>query len=106
MSQELAKKFEQALFTAYLRAKNEAKYNASIFYQMLNTRGGLSTAKFLINSHAVSDGYTELYRRKRLDLTVEAIVVEDKRWHELFEPEELLKAKKRLSEYKYTWKEV
>ena len=106
MSQDLAEKFEQALFTAYLRAKNEAKYNASIFYNMLNTRGGLSTAKFLINSSTVSDGYTELHRRKRLDLTVEAIVVEDERWHELFEPEELLKAKKRLSQYEYTWKEV
>lgn len=105
MSDELAKKFEQALFTAYLRAKKEAKYNATVFYNMLSTRGGVSTAKYLINAPKVSDGYTELHLRKRLDLTVEAVVVEDKRWHSLFEPEELEKAKSRLEKYQYKWRD-
>jgi hypothetical protein len=102
---DLEKKFEQALLTAYLRAKKEAKYHASVFYSMLNSRGGLSTAKFLINSPQVSDGYTELHLRKRLDLTVEAIVAENKIWHELFSADELEKARSRLRKYQYQWTE-
>jgi hypothetical protein len=41
------------------------------------------TAKYLINSINPSDGYTQLYERDRRDLTVEAIVVENTKWHPL-----------------------
>ena len=98
---ELSEQFDQALFEAYLTAKNEAGYNATIFYGMLIDRGGVSTAKYLINAPKVSDGYTALWEKKRLDLTVEAIVVENPRWHPLFEQEELENARKRLVEYEY-----
>ena len=43
-----------------------------------------------------------LHLRARLDLTVEAVVVENKKWHELFEPEELERARRRLVAYGYT----
>ena len=68
---------------------------------MLHTRRGLETAKYLINSEKPSDGYTHLYERGRLDLTVEALVVEDARWHSLFTSEELVRARKRLEQYGY-----
>ena len=102
----IAKQFEGAMFTIYRRAKAEAKYNATIFFKMLNERGGLATAKFLINSPNESKGYTELYLRKRLDLTVEAMVVEDQRWHSLFTEDELDKANKRLAKHGYQPKTV
>jgi hypothetical protein len=98
---DLLKQFDQAMLSIYQRAKSEAKYNATIFFRMLNERGGLATAKYLINSDHPSDGYTHLYERGRLDLTVEAMVVEDARWHSLFTKEELVCAKKRLEDYKY-----
>jgi hypothetical protein len=85
------------MFEIYKKAKSEAKYNATIFLQMTIDRGGLETAKFLINSPKESDGYTALYERDRLDLTVEAIVVENRKWHSLFDPEAIEKARKRLS---------
>jgi hypothetical protein len=72
---DLNDQFNGAMFTIYQRAKAEAKYTATIFLNMLNARGGLATAKFLINAADESKGYTELYLRKRLDLTVEAMVV-------------------------------
>src|SRR5207247_11299621 len=53
----------------------EAGYNATIFLRMVSDRGGLATAKYLINSPTPSVGYTHLYERGRLDLTVEAMVV-------------------------------
>ena len=48
-----------------------------------------------------SPGYTELWKRHRLDLTVEALVVDDLRWHLLFTPDEIERAKSRLREYGY-----
>jgi hypothetical protein len=101
MAQDLRAQFDEAMFTIYRRAKSEAKYNATIFLGMLHTRRGLDTAKYLINSDKPSDGYTHLYERGRLDLTVEALVVEEERWHSLFTPEELAKALKRLEQYGY-----
>ena len=98
---DLEAQFTEAMFNIYRRAKAEAKYNATIFLQMVTDDGGLRTAKTLINSPKPSDGYTALYLRHRLDLTVEAVVVENPRWHTLFEPEELERARKRLQEYRY-----
>jgi len=97
-----SKHFDGAMFEIYQRAKSEAGYNATIFLKMLSDRGGLNTAKYLINSPKESDGYTALYERGRLDLTVEAMVIDNKRWHELFTGEELAKARLRLKKYGYT----
>jgi hypothetical protein len=104
--QDLSKQFDAAMFDIYRRAKSEAGYNASIFLQMLYDRGGLATAKYLINSIKPSDGYTNLHQLGRLDLTVEAVVVENDKWHRLFTEDELAKANRRLKEYHYTAKRI
>ncbi len=104
--QTLSKQFDAAMFDIYRRAESEAGYNATIFLGMLNDRGGLSTAKYLINSAKPSDGYTNLYERGRLDLTVEAMVVENAKWHALFTSDELHKARRRLMAYNYTPRET
>ncbi len=98
---DLEKAFDQAMLTIYRRAKAEAGYRASAFLAMLNARGGLSTARQLINSPRPSEGYTRLWERGRLDLTVEATVIDDPKWHPLFQPEELDRARKRLRDYHY-----
>lgn len=41
--------FDQAMFNIYKRAKEEAGYPANIFLRMITERGGLATAKTLIN---------------------------------------------------------
>lgn len=98
---DLQKQFERAMMNIYVRAKSEARYNATLFFNMLHNQGGLLTAKQLINSDKPSDGYTAPYERGRLDLTVEAMVVENERWHPLFTDDELAKAAKRLNDYGY-----
>jgi len=98
---DLSKQFDAAMFDIYRQAKSQARYNATIFLRMLNDKGGLATAKYLINSPKPSDGYTHLYERGRLDLTVEAMVVENGRWHGLFTSDELAKARLRLKQYGY-----
>jgi len=98
---DLQSQFNQAMFEIYERAKREAGYTANVFLSMLQRQGGLLTAKQLINASRPSDGYTALFERGRLDLTVEAMVLGDSRWHELFAPEELVRARKRLADYGY-----
>jgi hypothetical protein len=100
-SNDLSRQFDEAMFSVYMRAKGEAGYKASIFLGMVASRGGLSTARYLINAGKLSDGYTHLYERGRLDLTVEAMIVENPRWHPLFTEEELKRAQKRLAAYGY-----
>ena len=103
---DLSRQFDQAMLSIYQRAKSEAGYVASIFFHMLNERGGVSTAQYLINASQPSEGYTKLFELGRLDLTVEAEVVENIRWHSLFSTDELRRARKRLSEYRYIPRET
>ena len=98
---DLETQFDRAMEDIYISAKNEANYTASIFHRMLCERGGLATAKYLINERQVSEGYTALWERGRLDLTVEAVVSDNPKWHSLFSEDELAKAKKRLRDYDY-----
>lgn len=93
--------FDGAMFEIYRRAKSEARYNATIFLRMLTDQGGVATAKALINAPKPSDGYTHLYERGRLDLTVEAMIVESPKWHSLFTVDELGRARQRLKQYGY-----
>jgi len=100
-NKKLINEFDQAMHDIYKRALSEAGYKASIFLKMLFDHGGLPTARRLIHSPHISDGYTALLKRKRLDLTVEALIFDNERWHPLFTQEELAICRKRLSEFEY-----
>ena len=93
--------FHAAMEEIYRRAKGEAGYNATAFRGMVAELGGPEAARRLINARAVSDGYTALWERKRLDLTVEAKVVETPQFHALFTEEEIEICRRRLEEYGY-----
>jgi hypothetical protein len=101
MPTELEKQFHEAMVDIYRRAKDEVDYNATRYIQMVSDHGGIEAAKILINAGTPSDGYTELWKRGRLDITVEALVVQNPSWYSLFEPEEIERAKQRLQEYEY-----
>lgn len=85
----------------YVRAKSEAGYTATYFLQMLSTHGPTETARCLITSRQPSEGFTALWERRRLDLTVEAHVIQD-RFVALFTDAELEAARQRLAQYGYT----
>ena len=85
----------------YRKAKVEAGYNASVFLRMLLDRGPLETAHFLIHTSKPSDGFTALWERHRLDLTVEAHVLQG-RFEELFTDEERELCRQRLLDYGYS----
>lgn len=93
--------FDAAMLEIYQRALKEAGYKASRFLDMLHEHRGLQTARILIHSTRVSQGYTELWERDRLDLTVEALIHDNPRWQSLFTQEELAICRKRLIDYRY-----
>jgi hypothetical protein len=95
----LVQQFDDEMLGVYQRARSEAHYNATRFLQMLQEYRGVETAKILIHSPTVSEGYTALWERGRIDLTVEAVIYGDKRWHSLFTEDELVVCEKRLREY-------
>lgn len=84
----------------YLRAKSEAGYNASRFLGMVSEQGGYEAARALLHASKVSDGYTALWERQRLDLTVEALILKSE-WRDLFSNAERDVARQRLIEYGY-----
>ncbi len=68
---------------------------------MVTEQGGLQAAKTLLRTNALSDGLVELWRRGRLDLTMEALILRSP-WKTLFTEEELAIAAERLRELGYT----
>ena len=84
----------------YRRAKDEADHDDANFLKMLAEHGGEETARTLLHANTVSDGYTELWKRRRLDLTVEALIIKPQ-WKDLFTDEERGVALKRLVSFDY-----
>jgi hypothetical protein len=100
---EKPSKFTLAMHALYERTKRETGYNATAFFQMLVEHGGEETARRLIHAPRQSDGYTKLFmmRPSRLDLTVEAVVVESLEWRQLLGEETVTRATKRLYACEY-----
>ena len=94
--------FHEEMKGIYHRALNECQYRATRFLQMVNEQGGVQAAKSLLHASGYSEGLTALWERGRLDLTMEALISNDKeRWSGLFTDEELSVAQKRLQELNY-----
>ena len=105
MSTNLEAEFDAAMMQIYVRAKKEAGYSATRYLQTLHDNRGLDTARILVKAEQPSEGYSALWERGRLDLTVEALVLQPK-WQPLFTEElELLEcARQRLVKYSYNEK--
>ena len=101
MTKELLEAFDEEMLTIYRRALEEANYKATRFLQMLHENRGLETARILLHSQRDSEGYTALYERGRLDLTVEAVIHDNPKWHPLFTRNELDVCTERLRKYGY-----
>lgn len=104
MNETLMEGFDTAMMGIYQHALSEVDYKATIFLRMLHEHRGLETARRLIHSPKVSDGYTSLWELGRLDLTVEALIIDNEKYRPLFSDEEIAICRKRLQDYKYVSK--
>lgn len=94
--------------TNFLRAKaaeaeRAIRYRPNYFLGMLETDGGHLTVIKLLSANKVSEGFKKLWEHSRLDLSVEALVVESE-WRSSFDPVLIARAEKRLSEVGYQFK--
>lgn len=90
--------FHQAMVEIYTVAKKDLGYTATRFIQMVGEVGGLDTARRLLHAPGVSDGFTTLWEKGRLDLSVENRVL-DPRFRPLFTDDERRIARERLKQY-------
>lgn len=75
-------------------------YRPSYFLQMLGNYGPMDTAIKLVTAPKFHEGFTRLWELRRLDLTVEAIILRNP-FNQLFTKEVLEKAIKRLKQLGY-----
>ncbi|WP_366922802.1 hypothetical protein MFMK1_003280 [Metallumcola ferriviriculae] len=96
----LENKFNEEMKNIYFTAKKELGYNAARFMQLVAQKGGLLAAKQLISKEGGTYGFEVLWENKRLDLSVEALVLKDE-FAELFTNAERDICIKRLREFGY-----
>ena len=93
--------FHERMQQIYEQAKNECGYTATRFLQMVNADGGLQAAQKLLSAGGYSEGLTRLWEEKRLDISMEATILQEP-WRELFSDDELSVARKKLEELGYS----
>ena len=100
VSMELERRFHEEMGRIYEEAK-EFNYYPTYFLQMVNEVGGVAAAKRLLEGEHISDGLTRLWQECRLDISMEALILQEP-WRSLFTDEELEKARQRLKDLDYT----
>lgn len=94
--------FDRAMRRLYVEALEQTGYRAGYFLRMVSEMGGLAAAKALLApGRPTHDGFTTLYLHGRLDLTVEATVLANPEFAELFTEDELDNARNRLKLHGY-----
>lgn len=97
---EIEHQFHLSMEGIYHRTLKECKYNARYFWDMLQERGAIATAKTLIHKKGGTEGFTKLWELNRLDLTIEALVLQNE-YRELFDESDLKVCQERLGKLGY-----
>jgi hypothetical protein len=100
MPQSIEVEFHKAMLGIYEHALAECGYRATRFLNLVNRIGGFQAAKQLLRSDTHSEGLTALWEYGRLDLSMEALVLQQP-WRSLFSRVELDSAERRLQKLGY-----
>lgn len=100
MTDKLGTAFDVAMRNVYKSALTECGYRATRFLQLIEVHGGLSAARQLLRAPGHPEGLTRLWELQRLDISMEALVLQAP-WGSLFTKEELAVARKRLTDLNY-----
>jgi hypothetical protein len=95
--ENLERQFHHEMLDIYRKASEQCNYQATRFLQLVNNLGGINAARALLHSSGLSEGFIALWERKRLDLTMEALILKSP-WRDLFTQEKLEIARKRLQD--------
>lgn len=98
---------ENEAFTNFLLQKvaeyEALGYRPTAFKKMLSSQGGEETVRQLLSKDRLTEGFSRLWELNRLDLSVEALIVESP-WRPFFDNALLLKAEKLLKQSNYDFK--
>ena len=97
---EVEKRFEQAMIDIYYKARQECDYAPNRFLQMIYEYGGIAAAKRLLEYDQLHEGLIRLWEYKRLDLSMEALILHSE-FQSLFSEKEKQIARERLHELGY-----
>lgn len=100
---ELERQFEEQALAVYENGKKHLNYRASRFLQKIRSDGGVAAAKAWLRpkkDDKPTNGFLRLVEHGRLDLSLEAVVLNE-RWGALFSEVELAVARQRLAKYGY-----
>ena len=98
-ARSLEAEFHRAMLNIY-DAAAKLGYRPTRFLQMVHELGGVAAARRLLSTPEAPSGLTELWKRGRLDISMEALVVQE-RWKPLFTDEKRQAARERLTAYGY-----
>lgn len=101
MARSIEADFDRAMHGVYDNALSECGYRATRFLNLINQMGGFQAARQLLQSDTHPEGLTALWEFGRLELSMEALVLQEQ-WSALFSAEELKLAKRRLQKLGYT----
>ena len=96
----LEQSFNNDMKNIYITAKKDLGYNATRFLQLLSQKGGVEAARQLIAKDGGTYGFEVLWEAGRLDLSVEALIL-DPKFHSLFSEAERKLCRERLSLHGY-----
>lgn len=92
--------FEQEVLEGCRELSKKHGYTPTYFLQMVSERGAVRATKDLLVSKEPSEGLFTLWHLGKLDMSVEAMVL-DPRYQCLFDEEERRTARKRLADLDY-----
>jgi hypothetical protein len=101
MASDLEQRFDVAMRDLSTRITSETDCDPQRLLQLVAQRGGVGAAKAIVDGSEASDIYAALARRDRLDLSVEALIFDNREFRSLFSDEEQQVVRQRLvaSEY-------
>ncbi len=89
-----------AAVVQHVQAIQDHVYRPTYFIQVMNERGAYEAACQVIHDQVLPQGFSTLFQANRLDLTIEAFVLQPE-WAALFEPQTLRLARDRLAALGY-----
>jgi len=93
--------FNEDMKNIYFTAKRDINYTSTRFMQLVSKKGGLQAAKQLIAKEGGTYGFEVLWENKRLDLSVETLVLKTE-YESLFSAKEKRLCSERLKQFGYT----
>ncbi len=100
MNTAIEDQFYEAMLNVYFQIGKETKYWAKRYRQKVVRQGGLAAAKsWLLPTKTTSQGMEHLTAYNRVDLSYEALVLQEP-WCTLFTAAELQEAQKRINHAK------